>query len=72
MELSRRRCFVNFFCVAAVLFKFLFGIAVFRGHPMYSSSLVVSIKMEYGRGEGEQECRKGRRKEKVRVKQMAV
>ena len=39
---------------------------------MYSSSLIMSIKMEYGRGEGEQECRKGRQKEKVRVKQMAV
>ena len=72
MELSRRRCLVNFFCVDAVFLKFLFGIAVFRAHPMSSASLVISIKMEYGRGVGEQECGKGRGKAMVRVKQMAV
>ena len=39
---------------------------------MSSLSLVLSIKMEYGRGEEEQECGKGRRKVMLRVKQMAV
>ena len=38
---------------------------------MSPSSLVLSIKMEYGTGEGEQESGKGRRKAMVRVKQVA-
>ena len=38
---------------------------------MSSSSLVLSIKMEYGRGEGEPESGKGRRKAMVTLKQVA-
>ena len=71
MEFSGRRCLVKFLWVNAVFVKFLFDIAVFRAHPMSSSSLVMSIKMEYGTGVSEQESGKGRRKAMVKVKQMA-
>ena len=72
MELSRRWCFVNFFCGDAVFVNLLCGVAVFRLAQCQSSSLALSIRMEYGRGEGEQESGKGWRKAMIRVKQVTV
>ena len=73
MELSRCRCFVNFFAVMRCLLIFC---AVLQYSEPPNVLLIAGTEYQdgvrEGRGEGEQESGNGRRKAMVWVKQVAV